>query len=337
MTSLHYHERLGLLAAGDSHGQVSLHDCRGEAPRRLSLFTSHTVSFDTDTIQHESDSIVGVETLYALPNYYSLLIANEKVVKLWTVSPTSGATRCRRKFQGGHEFRIHSISVSPSAQHFLTCDDLTLNLWDMERTDTTYRAADHKPRSVKDLREVLLFACFHHSDTSVLLTTSTSGTIRIGDLRVRAKMNPPAIELRRPKLKDSQYSDILCCVTGAAFGREGSLLYSRDFQTVFVWDLRQAMKPLASVKLNTDSRSLIDALNSPTGLVKFEIRAIPQGCVTGGFEGQINGISSNDYHRVETTSLPSTSLPHLVWGPSGSYAATGDSILRLRHWPHLDT
>ena len=329
LTSLHYDSSLNLLSVGDLHGQVFLSTPHPDHLSLQSSFTSHTVSFDKDIIQHESDSIVALQALYSLPGSTCLLAANERVVKLWSVQ--GSLARCRRKFQAGHEFRIHSLSVAASKQAFLTCDDLTLNLWDVERTDCTYKAADHKPNSVKDLREVLLSAAFHHTDPAFLLTTSSAGSVRIADLRVKAKVTPPAIELRRPKGKDSQYSDIVCSVTSAAFALEPNLVFSRDFQSAYVWDMRQPVRPISCIRLTGDSRSIVEALNSQTGLGRFQLKEVPGGCVTGGFEGQLIAISSAGDKKEAF--VASDQLPQVAAGPEATFTCSQAQVMYLPQWP----
>ena len=333
LCSLHYDSSLNLLCTGDSHGQVFLLTPDNHHLNLLSTFTSHTVTFDKDTIQHENDAIVTLQSVYSLPTSRYILVANERVVKLWNVKNSNGLARCRRKFQGGHEFRIHSLSVSSAKDVFLTCDDLTLNLWDLERTDCTYRAADHKPGSVKDLKEVLLFATFHPVQPALLLTTSSAGSVRIADLRVKAKVTPPAVEMRRPKGKDSQYSDILCSVTAAAFAKETDLVFSRDFQAVFLWDLRQPIRPVFCTRLSADSRVIIDSLNSPTGLNRFQLKEVPGGCVTGGFEGQLTAISTNN--EKKEMFVGDTQLVQVSAGLDEAFTCHDTEVVYLPDWPRF--
>lgn len=332
VSTLLYDHQLELLCAGDLHGTVHIYSATSTGVQPISSFVSHVSAFDRDTIQHESDSIVGLECLYRLPSAYVLLTANEKVVKLWC---TGAVPKCRRVFQGGHEFRIHSISANCAKQQFLTCDDLTLNLWDVERTESTYRAADHKPLNIKDLKEVLLHAAFHPYNSSVLLTTSTGGTVRIGDLRVRARMTPPALELRRPRMRDSHYSDVLTSITCAEFALSGDCLYSRDFQSVYFWDLRNPIRPAATQSVTSDLRCVLTAFNSPQGLGKFEIRAVAEGCVTGGYGGEVLGFGRNGVQSSATAVQNNVSLPHIVTSSLAVFTSVENSIISLPLWPNF--
>ena len=327
VTAMLYERQLGVLCVGDLRGTVHVYNAGGEL---VSSFVSHVGSFDRDTIQHESDSITTLECLYRLPGACAVLAANEKVVKLWHVGAVS---RCRRVFQGGHEFRIHSVSASCGKGQFLTCDDLTLNLWDVERTESTYRAADHKPLNIKDLKEVLLHAAFHPFENSVLLTTSTGGVVRIGDLRTRARMTPPALELRRPRARDSHYSDVLSSVTGAEFALSGDYLYSRDFQNVFFWDLRNPLRPVSTISVTSDLRCVLSAFNSPGGIGKFEVRAVAEGCVTGGYEGEVLGFGRNGEQRTVLVAPGSLSLPHVVTSASATFTSVDNCVFSLPFWP----
>jgi len=332
VSALLYDRQLEVMYAGDSHGSVHLYSAATPTIQLVSSFVSHINGFDRDTIQHESDSIAALESLYCLPAAYALLATNEKVVKLWH---TGTHTKCRRVFQGGHEFRIHSVSANCAKTQFLSCDDLTLNLWDVERTESTYRAADQKPLNIKDLKEVLLHAAFHPYNSSVLLTTSTGGTVRIGDLRVRARMTPSVMELRRPRMKDSHYSDVLTSITGAEFAFSGDYLYSRDFQNVYFWDLRSPLKPAATQSVTSDLRCVLTAFNSAQGIGKFEVRAVAEGCVTGGYMGEVLGFGRNGVQsRVAAVQSP-TSLPHVVTSSLAVFAAVDNSVVTLPLWPHF--
>lgn len=324
-----YERQLEVLCAGDLQGSVHVYKSGTEL---VSSFVSHMGGTDRDLMQHESDSIVALECLHKLPSAYTLLSTNEKEVKLWHVGTIP---RCRRVFQGGHEFRIHSLSANSSKGQFLTCDDLTLNLWDVERTESTYQAANYKPLHMKDLREVLLHAAFHPSDRSVLLTTSTTGTVRVGDLRVRARISPAAIELRKPKDKDSPYIDVLSSITGAAFSLSGNHLYSRDFQSVFIWDLRSPVCPLAIRSVTTDLRTVLNALSSPGGIGKFEVRAVEGGCITGGYAGEVIGFGVNGAQCTMLTGTGNESLPHIVTSSSAIFTSVDNSIISLQSLPRF--
>lgn len=332
VSALLYDRQLEVLYAGDSHGSVHLYSAANPSVQLLTSFVSHISDFDRDTIQHESDSIAALESLYRLPAAYALLATNEKAVKLWH---TGVKAKCRRVFQGGHEFRIHSVSANCTKTQFLSCDDLTLNLWDLERTESTYRAADHKPFSIKDLKEVLLHAAFHPYNSSVLLTTSTGGTVRIGDLRARARLTSAAMELRRPRTKDSHYSDVLTSITGAEFALSGDYLYSRDFQNVYFWDLRSPLRPAATQSVTSDLRCVLTAFSSAEGIGKFEVRAVAEGCVTGGYGGEVLGFGHNGgQNSVVAVSFP-TSLPHIVTSSLAVFIAVNNSIRSLPLWPHF--
>jgi len=107
-----------------------------------------------------------------------LLSTNDKCVKLWKVSNrssdesvkyTSAAvasynenktlslpTRARsdnhsprawsrRVYKNAHVYHINSIDISYDGETFLSADDLRINLWDLDRSDTSLNVIDIKP------------------------------------------------------------------------------------------------------------------------------------------------------------------------------------------------
>lgn len=64
--------------------------------------------------------------------------------------------RCKREYnQNTHLYFIHSVSVCPDEATFMTSDDLTIFLWDLERADSAMRTIDIRP-AVPDESEVRL-------------------------------------------------------------------------------------------------------------------------------------------------------------------------------------
>jgi len=51
--------------------------------------------------------------------------------------------------------------LSPDGEHFLSSDDLRVNVWNIETNQTTFSIVDLKPPNLDDLSEVMTHAEFH--------------------------------------------------------------------------------------------------------------------------------------------------------------------------------
>lgn len=67
-------------------------------------------------------------------------------------------TMSRKTYDNGHNYHIHSLSLSPDGEHFLSCDDLWVNVWNLETNKTTFSIVDMKPPNLDDLSEVITHA-----------------------------------------------------------------------------------------------------------------------------------------------------------------------------------
>ena len=67
--------------------------------------------------------------------------------------------RCKREFcSNTHLYFIHSVSVCTDQTTFMTADDLSIYLWDLERPDSSMRALDIRP-AIPDETEVRKRVC----------------------------------------------------------------------------------------------------------------------------------------------------------------------------------
>ena len=270
VTALDYSAEASMLAVGDSQGKVHLFTVQHVLSDLLS-FPSHHDVVESESQHSENKAICSVRYLYSLPKAAVLLVTNEKTVKLWRVKPHSYTKpSCRRSYLQGHRCCIHSLSVCSSKQHFLTADDLRINLWDLEH-ETAYTLADFAPNKISLLREVLLSACFHPTDPSLLLFSSTTGKVRVADLRLRASALPAAIELQA---HGEDYCEITSSVTGADFSDTSPLVFARDLLRVNIWDLRQRTEPVSTVPIFTHF--------SECEVSKFQVKSCGESFVTGG-------------------------------------------------------
>jgi hypothetical protein len=72
------------------------------------------------------------------------------------------ASRARRVYANAHTYHVNSISVNSDQATFLSADDLRINLWSLEVTNTSFNIVDIKPPNMEDLTEVRHYSCTHH-------------------------------------------------------------------------------------------------------------------------------------------------------------------------------
>ncbi|OEL17756.1 Serine/threonine protein phosphatase 2A 55 kDa regulatory subunit B alpha isoform [Dichanthelium oligosanthes] len=106
----------------------------------------------------------------------------EQIEKVGDVGDGYSA-KCRRVFGRAHEFNINSISNNCDGETFVSADDLRINLWHLEVTSQCFNIVDMKPADMEDLVEVITTAEFHPSSCSLLTYGSSSGLVRLVDLR----------------------------------------------------------------------------------------------------------------------------------------------------------
>lgn len=88
--------------------------------------------------------------------------------------------------------------MSPDGQHFLSGDDLRINLWNLEISKecfsmflsnfflTMTAVIDTKPVNMNELSEVLTCTEFHPSDPHTFMYSSSKGCVYVADMRKNA-------------------------------------------------------------------------------------------------------------------------------------------------------
>jgi len=113
----------------------------------------------------------------------------------------------RRSYGSGHNYHIHSLSVNSDGATFLSADDLTVNIWDIERNDCCFSKLfnlvfvfiylfcnnadiiDIKPDSMENLNEVITCGKYHPHQCNLLAYSTSRGAVNLCDLRVSALIN----------------------------------------------------------------------------------------------------------------------------------------------------
>lgn len=201
-----------------------------------------------------------------------MLSANDKVIKLWKIEykrekkyesckkllqkgklaiPRSKVVnesfegRCRTIYKSAHEHSINSLSLCADGEHFISADDMRINIWNIENTSTVYNILDIKPRNMEDLDEAITHCEFHPKMPSVLVYTTSKGFFHLCDLRESSSFQKgPSLSFEVGKgQKKNAFSELINCLSSAKFSKtEPHVLASRDYLNVRLWDIRSAEK-----------------------------------------------------------------------------------------------
>ena len=324
LTSLDFMPNHSLLLAGDSQGKVLFFTVKEDL--------HHFASFETSALGTISGPVTAISHLATFPQAFTSLVASGDVVRLWRVNVDGELKpRVRMVFQGAHECRVHSVSVRSSRDQFLSSDDLRVLLWDVNHPEAAFCIADFQPPNIKDLREVVLSASFHKSHSSLLVFTTTSGLIRIGDLRVRATAMPPILALHTPKKGAGPYGEQLASVTSANFSERGDLLFARDVRDVAIWDMRRACEPVATAVVVEEEKQLRYLVEKV--VPRFGVRASAgASCITGGVNGETVIVSASGHKTKQDLGFGDCPVPLVSSDYDGSlsFAAAERKVAGFR-------
>lgn len=139
-----------------------------------------------------------------------MLTANDKLIKLWKIDyrkekkyesckkllqkgrlaiprskvlSESWEGRYRHFYRNAHEYHINSLSLCADGEHFVSADDLRLNIWNIEDNSEVYNVLDIKPKSLDDLDEVITKATYHPTDSNMFLYSTSKGYLNLCDFR----------------------------------------------------------------------------------------------------------------------------------------------------------
>lgn len=313
-----------VLLAGDAGGHLHVFKAQPQLRHWVS-FVSHLSLFDRDSAGTESEQVTAAHFVASYPRTFTCLSASEKTIKLWSVRQQNGKSRLRLTYPPVNDFRIHSLTVHTAKDQFVACDDLSLTLWHFDHPSSAYNLGNFRPSRIEDLREVLLFAAFHPEQSSLLTYTSTTGAIRIADLRLRAQAFPPALVLKNKNQCLS--GELTTSVSGIAFSPQEPVLFAREIQSVVTWDLRSPASPVTSCPILNNKLQLLTRGDTP----KFHIATVEGGWVTGGMDGNLILMKSGQREEVDL-SLGRAFVPFVVSNPQslGVVAGAKGRVLELR-------
>ncbi|CAM9170247.1 unnamed protein product, partial [Choristocarpus tenellus] len=295
-------------------------------------FQSHEADFDYLKSLEIEEKINQIKWCPRANNALFLLSTNDKTVKLWKINEkqvkkisylakdcsrergsshrstnvlalphvsVTGATinaTPRRVFANAHAYHVNSIDPNSDGEHFISADDLRINLWNLEITDHSFNIVDMKPKNMEELTEVITSATFHPSHCNVFMYSSSRGCIKIGDMRASALCDHHAKVLEKPPDLESKsvFSDIVASISDIKTTLDGRYIISRDYMTLKLWDANMEAQPVKTINVHEHLRSqLCNLYDNDCIFDKFEC------AISGDARSVLTGSYNNLCHMFD--------------------------------------
>lgn len=363
ITVIRYSKDGLLLATGDSSGKISVFRTDPYLTP-CTYFTSHCRSSDYALgIEVESD-IKQVEWINSHPRRASLLSANTKSVKLWTIynpiidnslhvdsthtrkktsfdsdnnsnriAPSQKFPKavCRSVYESDPNFTIHSVSLSSNCFQFISSDEIRVVLWDLDHSESSCTVVDSKPQIYDTMSEVITCARFHPEQSSVFLWGTTKGYIKIGDFRTRMLWDRPAATFKY-QYDQNLLSELVDAVLSAQFCGDKSYIIVRDLFTTKVWDIRNTKAPLITHKLFDVQGDIEELIQSGQLADEFEVRvSSPSSNFCTGGPGQVFVYNIEGKLQSSIDSLGQSNVSHLDLNETNLVVACDDNLISLEY------
>eukprot|EP00466_Bigelowiella_natans_P000523 jgi/Bigna1/125853/aug1.1_g561 len=240
VTSLQLDPSGNYIAIGDSQGRIGIFDASesngvNDDPYQFyEEFVSHHPDFDTLYSRRIPTNIIAVEWLKKESRSLHVLATNEKTIKLWRLKEvhkegqqtTIIPVLCNDFSKGHQRFFIHSLSAICDGEMFISSDELMLNLWHLERPDSSFALIDELPEDdMIEVNRIITSAKADPTQCHRILYTTSVNEVNICDLRARCMQNRPAMLLQAPIKGMNASMEIqreLQCITDADFARDGN-------------------------------------------------------------------------------------------------------------------
>lgn len=141
----------------------------------------------------------------------------------------------KRSFTNCHNYCINALSVSPDGEHFISADDSTINLWNIENNLVAYNLVNVKPDTVEDLAEVITYVEFHPRRADTFVFSSSKGYMSLCDLRQATTFAKASIrfQAKEDPARRHFFTDIINAMTRAKFApTSDNYIFSRDYLSV---------------------------------------------------------------------------------------------------------
>ena len=168
-------------------------------------------------------------------------------------------------FKTEKEQHLHSVTSSSDCDTFVAADESRINMYNIEYKDRPiYNLIDYERKNTTFDDERITSTVFNPHNPSLFLYTTSNGKINICDLRERSDFHQRATLTfetsgKSAKLSSNVFSKWLNCVSSAKFSHNPTQLFSRDYLSVKMWDLRAAQSNTAASIVNMHTKPVYSA------------------------------------------------------------------------------
>eukprot|EP01039_Chlorochromonas_danica_P001990 gene1990-2173_t len=360
ITALEYDSSGDFLGWGDRNGRVTVlkldSDTTSQKWLHYSVFQSHEPEFDFLKSLEIESKINQLKFCHPIGDNIYLLSTNDKTIKLWKIGPrkkfvsdavstfsetgklrlphvdTSMAdtdllhAEAKRVFSNAHAYHINSLALNSDTETFVSADDLRINCWRLNHSDTCFNLVDIKPENMEELTEVITAVQCHPQHCNIMAYSSSRGAIKLCDTRMSAICTNYAkvySDQTASSASKSFITDILNSISDINYSADGRYIVSRDYLTVKIWDINMESRPVKSIPLHDYLRPMLyDLYTSDIIFDKFEVCCSPDGkCVaTGSYSNQLKV-----YHHDGRGTLRNVDLPRTISGDMSPSIVTDSS------------
>lgn len=378
VTSVQFDDTGNQLAVGDKAGRICIFQCAAANDRPLvelkfyAEFQSHEPEFDCLKSLEIDENINMIKWSKSTNNANFLLATNDKTIKLWKIREkkiwrteennnednnairhgihipklklfqTVTTVSNKRQYSNAHGYLINSISLNSDGETFVSTDDLRINLWNLNYSNTCFNFMDIKPRNLEELTEVITTAEFHPTDCNILCYGSSRGSLRVCDTRQSALIDShyKLFHVEVARTEKSFFTEIVSAISSLEFSNDGRHILTRDYLSVKVWDLAMEREPVAIVPIHPYLQNHFCGLYENDCIFdKFAVAAAGDGrFVTGSYH---NRFTMHNVNNDKTLTLECMRDPPRIPVPEDETPEVdqmdfGKKALHLAWHPRLD-
>lgn len=206
-----------------------------------------------------------------------------------------------RQYPKLHSHTINSLSMNINGISFLSADDLTIYMWNLDKGIKAYSLFEYKSTISEDITEVVTSCLFSPFNESAFLFTTNKGA-RLCDLRQNSNSKRCLLKFDEQVTgKKNIFTEYLAYVSNAVFVDENKFITREPIQTK-VWDVRITNRPLSVIPINDSIKTkLAEMFEKDLFMEKFNVTCSPCGkyLSTGFFNKTFNIISLDGVSNLE--------------------------------------
>lgn len=322
------------LAVGDNLGRVIIFESQEDPEKGIQYkfkteFHAHSESFDVLRSEHIPPKVIDLKWLKSTGPSLMLLSTTEKAINLCKIKeenkkifkpvnldvnnpdqlsmPISSREAeptwnhiIQKTYPKLHKYPIHSLSVSVNESNFLSSDEFSVFLWDINKPLHAFPIYELQHLQ-DDVEEMVTSAEFSPQQESVFLSTTNKGA-RLGDLRKSCSSKKSYVRFEEAfSGKRNIFTDYLEFVSSGSFLGDNKIV-TRELLQSKIWDIRQPNRPLKVVPLNEKLKTrLADMYENDAIMERFNAVASPGGhfISTGMFNKAVHIIDTQTHENLE--------------------------------------